>query len=189
MKKNKRLILILAIAISACASEKTFVEEGQTASYPSYPDSAPLSVMTTETALSEAFPSPAPSGKPVQTYLPPAEPADPSNPFAPLPGDEARVKDNIQLTLAEVTTAKGVPPSYSLILKGFLPTPCHALRVVKSPPNATNEVNIAVYSVVDPQSICSQVLNPFDVNVPMDLLPPGTYAIWVNGQWVAEIQF
>jgi hypothetical protein len=75
---------------------------------------------------------------------------------------------------------------FTLALKGSLPTPCHALRVAVSPPDPQNKVDVDVYSVVDPNSICSQVVEPFEENFPLGSFPDGNYTLWVNGEKIAE---
>ena len=38
------------------------------------------------------------------------------------------------------------------------------------------------------QEICMQVIEPFDVNIPLGSFPAGKYTLWVNGEIVAEFQ-
>jgi hypothetical protein len=44
------------------------------------------------------------------------------------------------------------------------------------------------YSVFDPKVICLQVIQAFDVTVPLDKLPVNDYTVWLNDQQVGEIK-
>jgi len=80
------------------------------------------------------------------------------------------------------------PPQFRLNLKGVLPTPCHKLRVQMPAPDDQNRIQVEVYSVVDPLMICIQVLQEFEVSIPLENLPAGQiYAVWVNGVQVGEV--
>lgn len=70
--------------------------------------------------------------------------------------------------------------------QGSLPTPCNHLRVAVSAPNAKNRIFIDVYSVIDPNQICIQMLAPLEVNIPLGSFPPGHYSVWVNGEKIGE---
>jgi hypothetical protein len=74
-----------------------------------------------------------------------------------------------------------------LNVKGSLPTPCHQLRVVTDQPNQQNEIHISIYSLVDPNTACTQVLKPFEANLPLGSFPSGKYTIFVNDEKVGEI--
>jgi len=160
---------------SACApaTDAPSNPDGQ----PSYPNSYPSD---------PSYPSN--SGKPVQEYLPPAQPANPDNPYAPLPGDKNLQTDKVYLDLSEIQTTSPFPPEYQVALRGSLPTPCHSLRVEIKPPDEQNNIYIEVYSVADPNAVCAQVLQSFDVAVPLKNLIPVLYKVWLNGNQIAEIE-
>jgi hypothetical protein len=74
---------------------------------------------------------------------------------------------------------------------GSLPTPCHALRVAVAPPDADNHIAVDVYTVVDPNQICTQVLAELDETIPLgsfptETYPSGTYTVIVNGETAGE---
>jgi hypothetical protein len=165
MKPFLLFALCLLLLSSACASEPN--------EQPSYPNSYP------------SYPSN--SGKPVQEYLPPAQSADPNNPYAPLPGDARLQIDTVYLNSSELQTVSTFPPEYMLVLQGSLPTPCHALRVKISPSEETNTLTINVYSVTDSNTVCTQVLQPFSAEVPIRNLIPIRYKVVLNGEEIAEI--
>lgn len=75
----------------------------------------------------------------------------------------------------------------ALNVTGMLPTPCHQIRFDVSEPDDVNRIEINLYSTSDPEMICAQVLSPFMVDIPLGVLSPGDYTIWVNGRLAGEL--
>ncbi len=73
-----------------------------------------------------------------------------------------------------------------LSLAGTLPTPCHELAVDISPPDDQNRIRVAVYSLVDPDVICIQVLEGFSETVPLTGLSAGSYTVEIDGQAIGQ---
>lgn len=108
------------------------------------------------------------------------------NDFLPNPADGSLLHGEVFLDSVDLLTLESYPPQFTLVLKGELPTPCHKLRIAVNPPDTTNKVVVDVYSVANPDEICAQVLEPFEVNFPLGSFPQGTYSLWVNGNQVAN---
>lgn len=106
--------------------------------------------------------------------------------FAPQPGDADLLRGEVYLDSTELLTLESFPLQFMLSLKGSLPTPCHQLRVAVSPPDPENIIRVDVYSVTDPDTICIQILQTFEVNFPLGSYPTGHYTVWVNGKQVTE---
>ena len=104
----------------------------------------------------------------------------------PSPGDSNLTRGEVFLDSTELLIMESFPLQFMLMLKGSLPTPCHQLRVAVSPPDAQNKIVVDVYTVVDPNTICAQVLEPFEENFPLGSFPTGHYTLWVNGEQIAE---
>ena len=167
------LLALLSTFVTSCATSNA---------KPSYPNSYPSG------DDSGSYPSDAENpGKPVQIFLPPAESADPDNPYAPLPIDKDLLTDKVYIQSSEVPLLVNFPPEFGLALHGSLPTPCHFLRVKINPPDEKNNIYIEVYSVTNPEVVCAQTLQSFDANIPLKNLIPGHYLIWVNGEKISEI--
>lgn len=96
------------------------------------------------------------------------------------------MRGNVYLDSTDLLTMESYPLQFMLVLKGNLPTPCHHLRVAVSLPDTQNKIIIDVYSVTDPNAICTQVMEPFEENIPLGSFPTGHYTLWVNGEQVAE---
>ncbi|MEW5938373.1 MAG: hypothetical protein AB1750_01815 [Chloroflexota bacterium] len=106
--------------------------------------------------------------------------------YAPRPGDNILQRGNVFIDSVDLLTMESFPVQYSITLKGGLPTPCHELRVVYREPGAENKIVLEVYSVVDPNLICVEVIQPFEQNVYLGSFPAGHYTIWINDKMMAE---
>ena len=142
--------------------------------------------------------APAPEALSTATALPPdtavtsppggTMPANeaPANPLAPKPGDEKLTHGNVFIEESGLMIRESFPPQISLAFSGNLPTPCHELRAVVSEPDEENKISADVYSLVDPDMICTQVLKPFQANMDLGTFPTGHYTVWINGVIVGE---
>ena len=110
----------------------------------------------------------------------------PVNPLAPKPGDENLTRGNVFVEEYGLMIRESFPPQISLAFSGNLPTPCHELRAVVSEPDEENKIIADVYSVVDPDMICTQVLKPFQANMDLGTFPTGHYTVWINGEMAGE---
>jgi len=114
----------------------------------------------------------------------PVSSGDPS--FQPRPEDAALQRGRAYINSADLLTMESYPLQFSLRVQGDLPTPCHQLRVDIQPSDAQGVIVLDAYSVIDPERVCAEVLQPFDVNLPLGSFPPGEYEIRLNGEKVAE---
>jgi hypothetical protein len=89
---------------------------------------------------------------------------------------------------SEILTLESMPLQYVLHIVGNLPTPCHHLRAQISEPDSQNQIQVEIYSMVNPDEICTQVLKPFDTSLPLGGFETGTYPLLVNGEKVGEIE-
>ena len=143
------------------------------------------------------YPAPGNRGSPIPTsaandapvigsaYPPPGE--KPTNPWAAQPGDGNLTLDEAFIETQEVLILESFPPQFILHITGTIPTPCHQPRVEILTPGNDNRLEVQVYSVADPDSICTMVLEPFDIRVTLNDLPPGTYQVLVNGKATGSI--
>ena len=114
------------------------------------------------------------------------EPAMPEFTPTPLSANLGSLRGNIYLDSTELLTLESFPLQFTLVLKGNLPTPCHQLHLEVTPPDSKNRINVDVYTVVQTDMACVQVLEPFEQNLPLGSFPAGHYTLWVNGELVAE---
>lgn len=142
-----------------------------------------------------AYPQPYPPMQPVNSYPFLSEPAPypaPSDgrtsPWQPRPGDEAFTRGEAFINKHQMLVLESFPPQYLLELEGALPTPCHQLRVDIQPPDEQNHIRVTVYSLVDPTTICVQVLSSFQVSVRLGHLAPGKYTVLMNDTEIGQIE-
>lgn len=160
MKKTTFLLLMLAFVLSACGASS----DEPVTSYPnpSYPN--------------PSYPSPSESTSSEQAI------------YAPQPDDAFLTRGNVYIDSTDLLTLESFPLQFVLVLKGNLPTPCHQLRVIVNSPDAENKIYVEVYSLASPDRMCAQVLNPFDVNIPLGSFPSGYYILLINGEQAAEFE-
>lgn len=116
----------------------------------------------------------------------PADVRGEGNPFAPQPGDDQLNRGEVQLNQSEVMIMESFPVQITVHLEGSLPTPCHQLRVSIEGDPGSQEIRLDVYSVVDPDEMCAQVLEPFEANIPLGSFEDQGYTFWVNGEQIGE---
>jgi hypothetical protein len=195
-------LLVLSLILAACA--------GATPTTPVVVNEIPTIQPTnpgqiTSTTAPTAYPGPKMEIPPTDyTYPGPSVGVYPTNPaypgsgntgvgtllippsgYEPQPGDENLKRDQVFLDLANSQFAP--PPAtptsqVQVVLQGNLPDPCHSLRVVVTPPDTNNVINLDVYSVVDPSVACTTVLKPFSAIIPLGSYTDGEYTVMVNGE-------
>jgi hypothetical protein len=108
------------------------------------------------------------------------------NQYSQQPEDVNLIRANAFLDSSDILIMESYPVQINLHLMGSLPTPCHQLRLNISQPDTENRILIDLYSVVDPDKICAQMLQAFDVNIPLGSFPAGNYSIWINGSKIGN---
>ncbi len=87
----------------------------------------------------------------------------------------------------QILARQGFPRRYVLHMKGSLPTPCHRLRTHTNQPDKQNRIQVEVYSLVNPEEMCAQVLEPFETSLQLGSFPEGRYQVFVNEELAGEI--
>jgi len=136
-------------------------------------------------------PQPQPAPDPDTVVTSPPEDVMPTNrpnlnPFAPKPEDKKLSRGNVYMNEASLMIRESYPPQISLSISGDLPTPCNKLRVKIDAPDQDNKIMVDVYSVVDPDKACIQVLEPFQEYIDLGTFSAGHYSVWVNGEMAGE---
>jgi hypothetical protein len=121
---------------------------------------------------------------PIDSGSTPEQPFE--TPIQPQLGDGNMQRGNVFINASSLLIRESYPPQIAIDLSGDLPTPCHQLRVEVADPDADNKIMVDVYTVVDPNTICIQVLKPFGEIVELGTFPTGHYSVWVNGEMIGE---
>jgi hypothetical protein len=108
--------------------------------------------------------------------------------YQPQPGDDVLQRDQVtfELERSKVLVARSQPVQVSAVLIGYLPDPCHHLRVVNSGADAGRVINLEAYSLVKPGSSCIEMIKPFQAIIPLGVFPTGHYILKVNGEVLGE---
>ena len=106
--------------------------------------------------------------------------------YLPQRDDGNLTRGNVYIGHSDLLVMESYPVQIALVLQGELPTPCNQLRAIARPPDEQNQIQVEVYSVVDPGMVCVQVLEPFDANIGLGSFPTGHYTVWVNGEMIGE---
>lgn len=155
-----QILLLLILLVAACTPRSSPTEE---------PGTLPPDTAVTSPPLDN---------------MPTTEPH--ANPFSPKPGDEKLARGNIFINEKSLVIRESYPPQISLSINGDLPTPCHELRAEIASPDMENKIMVDVYSVVDSNVACTQVLEPFEEFIDLGTFPSGHYSVWVNGELAGE---
>ena len=71
------------------------------------------------------------------------------------------------------------PVQVRATIVGNLPTPCHEAVAEVTDSDGTT-VTVDVYSLVDPQAVCAEVLDPFEVTVEVGSFETGEYVLIIG---------
>lgn len=132
--------------------------------------------------------TPAPDVPVSATDSPTTNPTEESSdmPYAPKPEDANLSRGNVFIEEKGLLIRESYPPQVALGISGSLPNPCHELRAAIELPDVENKINVEVYTVVDPNMICTEVLKPFSQTIELGTFPNGHYSVWVNDEMVGE---
>jgi hypothetical protein len=175
MKKRLLALSVLVIALAACGPQAT-------------PPPAPVDPTPEPAATPDAYPLPV---DPQPAYPGPDEPISPGaypSPLEPLPDEGSLNRGEVFIDEILILTMESFPPQFLLQVAGSLPTPCHHLRAEVSDPNAENRIDVEIYSLVDPDDVCIQVLESFQQGINLGSYPQGNYTVFVNGEQAGEIE-
>jgi hypothetical protein len=199
MRKMMCGLLLCAVILTGCQgkSKKTNTPAAPAHNVPPavYPGAKSGNPPGTDQA-SQAYPGPkhnssASVAAPGNAYPGPAASAA-STPvtgsFAPAAGDEKldRGEAFVEMSASELILAESAPQQVKLHLKGTLPNPCYQLRVNPAQPDYQKHIQVEVYSVTQPGKMCTEVLQDFNVIVPLENFSGGHYSVYINGELLGE---
>ena len=116
-----------------------------------------------------------------ETSIPPA--------YLPLSSDGSLTKAKVMIDSAGLVFTTSSPVQVELILSGYLPTPCHELRIHIPEPDKDGNIMIETYSLTEPDILCEQVLRSFHETIILGIYPRGSYLVWINGGVVGNFDF
>jgi len=81
----------------------------------------------------------------------------------------------------EILLLESWPVQVKAVIRGSLPTPCHTLAWNLGEPDADGRIVLTVFSTVDLDQVCTQVLDPFEHTIDVGSFTSGAYVLVVNG--------
>ena len=174
------VLLIVFVTMTACSSSPI-------SSLPAADPATPASPGGTgEPSVIIDPPLNAPTEGPAMPTSPPPSGGEPMPTFEPVPGDSKLTRGTVTLNSASLLILESYPVQVQVELNGYLPNPCHQLRVSVNPPDSNNRIEIEVYSVYDPEMMCIEVIKEFETSVSLGSYPPGHYQVFVNNELAGE---
>ncbi len=147
--------------------------------------SVPATVVPATVVPTAAAPTPYPGPMPMAT--------DPQTKLIAYPSPLDQVLDESNLTpgkafvdKADLVSLESNPAQTYLVVSGSLPTPCHILKASLKGPDDQNRIQVQLYSLVQSDTICAQVLKPFKTSIPLGTLKSGKYTVFLNDKQVGE---
>jgi hypothetical protein len=179
--------MMIALLLAACAgptpTEPVVVTQNPNlpTQSSSNPTTYPGPVVATVVSIAQVYPAPNTPGLAATQVIPPSG-------YEPQPGDGSLIRDQVFLDLpnSRLLTTGTQPLQVSAILSGNLSDPCHQLRVVVTPADTQNKINLEVYSVLDRATACITVLQPFAATIPLGSYSAGHYSVYVNNELLGE---
>lgn len=92
----------------------------------------------------------------------------------------------VYIDSAEIEYLESWPVQVRLHVEGSLPTPCH--EVAYEVQDLGTSIDVRLWSVADPDVMCAQVLEPFDVSIELGSHESGDLAVVLNGDQVGTIE-
>jgi len=110
-------------------------------------------------------------------------------PTAPAPGGDDQPTTTrpiagrlpVFIDSVEILLLESWPVQVKAVVRGTLPTPCHFLAWDLGEPDAGGRIVLSVYSTVDLDQACIQVLHPFEQTIDIGSFTSGSYVLVVNG--------
>jgi len=90
--------------------------------------------------------------------------------------------DSVVIDGSQVILFEEAPSGYGVRVMGTMPTPCHRILVDEAEPDEQDQIFIDLYAVSKPDEICIQVIEVFDITIPLEEYGPDIHTVWVNGE-------
>lgn len=87
----------------------------------------------------------------------------------------------VYIDQVEILLLESWPVQVKAVIRGSLPTPCHNLTWNLGEPDADGRIVLTVFSTVDMDQVCTQVLHPFEQSIDVGSFTSGAYVLVVNG--------
>ena len=104
-----------------------------------------------------------------------------SSTFSTAPGERGPV----YIDATEIRYLESFPVQVGLVVRGALPTPCH--DTVWEVEDRRDAIQVGLWSEADPELACAQVLEPFEVSIPLGSFASSESLVSLNGEGVGRL--
>jgi hypothetical protein len=101
---------------------------------------------------------------------------------SPSDPDAQQSEGPVYINQMELLIMESAPIQVSVQIEGELPTPCHELHWEIAEPASANRIDSELFSTAPTDMACIQVLEPFEMTVPLGSFEGGSYEVFVNGE-------
>lgn len=101
--------------------------------------------------------------------------------------NENQNRSDVQIDSAILLVMESYPMKVSLALRGELPTPCHELVWEVVGPSDRNIIEVSTYAESGPETFCIQVLEPFELDIPLGSFTELGIRVRLNGEEVGDV--
>lgn len=107
--------------------------------------------------------------------------------FSTVEGNDQKDQSEVEIKSAILLVMESYPMKVSLALRGELPTPCHELVWEVVGPNEKNLVEVTTYAESDSETLCIQVIEPFEHTIPIGDFTELDFRVRLNGEDVGDV--
>jgi hypothetical protein len=100
--------------------------------------------------------------------------------------NENQNRSDVQIDSAILLVMESYPMKVSLALRGELPTPCHELVWEVVGPSDKNIIEVTTYAESTPETFCIQLLEPFELNIPLGSFTELGFRVRLNGEEIGD---
>ncbi len=114
------------------------------------------------------------------------EPGPPGSIPQPRPPIDGNTEGEVWITSADLRIMESFPIQVMLDVNGDKPTPCHELFWTAEDDGGT--IDITMISQVAPEQVCTEVIEPFTIAVPLGSWAGETRQVRLNGEIVGSFE-
>lgn len=92
----------------------------------------------------------------------------------------------VYIDSVEILYLESFPVQVRLAVTGSLPTPCH--EAIWEVQDFGESIDVRLWSLADPDQICVQVLEPFEISIPLGSFESADLLVLLNGEEVGRVQ-
>lgn len=105
---------------------------------------------------------------------------------SPEPLPAGSTADPVYVDSVDIAYLESYPVQVHLVVRGSLPTPCHAAVWEVQDFGAT--IDVRLWSLADPKQLCITVLEPFEVSIPLGSFETADMPVLLNGEVVGQLE-